>query len=213
MAPVRILLFGATVLLAGPSLANDEACLKAARDHGSYKAILSDDPSGRPQFETVRRGTDDIVEATRYVAGEKRAVRITRFGIFGRENKFPVGGRLVSFGVSHSIDPARLMPLKPGTNVTYKTITVDSRSFFPQFTDVKFSVGAEHDVMLGACRLPAFDLTIVSRTASTGITATENLVFAPDIAYALQNTIELVDGAKVKTFVTNLRDIEDWQGD
>lgn len=200
----------AIALAATPALADDTACMNAARDHTSFKAIISDDDSGKPQYDTVQRGSDGEVIVTRYIADQKRLVRHTLFGLFSKENEVWMGGTGVRFGMSHSIDVTKLMPLKPHSTVKYRTTTVREGTMVPQFSDVSLTVGEAHDAMIGGCKLPVIDVTVETRSPNTELIVTFKGAFSPDLAYPLDSSVEVVKKADVKTFVTKLREIQPW---
>lgn len=196
--------------LAGPALADDASCVKAARDHGSFKAVLSDAAVDRPQYELVKRDGTHDVEATRYVGGVKQLVRHALYGLFVKETEAFFGGNDVRYGYSHSIDVQTIMPLKPNTSVTYKLVATRSDKFDPQFSDGKLTVGGERDVMLGGCKLHVIDLVFESQATSKNVHTRASLAYAPDLAYSVEISNETSVGGTARTSVTTLRAIEDW---
>jgi hypothetical protein len=200
----------AIVLGVTPALADDAACKQAAQDHASYKAIISDDDSGKPQYETVDRSSDDRVVITRYTAEQKRLVRYTIHGLFSKENDVVMGGSFYRFGISHSIDVAKLWPLKPGTSAKFQTVMVREGTFQPQISDVTLTVGEPREASLGGCTLQVFDVTVASHSPAMGGDSTFKSAFAPALDYPLESSLEMARGANVKTYVTKLREIEPW---
>jgi len=200
----------AIVLCATPALADDAACKQAAKDHASFKAIISDDDAGKPQYETVERGNDDRVVITRYVADQKRMVRYTIHGLFAKENEVTMGGTSVRFGISHTIDVAKLMPLKPNTSAKYQSVMVREGTFQPQYSDVTLTVGEAHEAALGGCTLQVFDVTVESHAPAMGLVSTFKAAFAPALDYSLDSSLEIARNANVKTYVTKLREIQPW---
>jgi hypothetical protein len=201
-------------VVAGPAVASDEACLKAVRDHGSFKAILNDDSSGKPQYETVRRGSGDAVEITRYVGGEKQMVRKTLYGLFAQEMEVTRGGNTMRYAWSHTIDLRTLMPLKPGASADYKTIMTRADKFDPQFATASLTVTGQREIKLGACSVKLTDLVIESRQTTGKPVASRNVIaYAPDLAYPLEMLVEIKLDTRTINNATTVRAIEDWQPD
>jgi hypothetical protein len=196
---------------ASPALADDAACRQAAQDHTSFKAIISDDDSGKPQYETVERGKNDgMVAISHYTADQKRTVRHTIGGLFSKENDVLVGGSAYHFGMSHSIDITKLLPLKPATSVKFRTIMVREGTLLPQYSEVTLTTGNARQDSLGGCTLQVIDVTVVSRAAVQDVVTTFKAAFVPALDYPLESSVEVVRKADVKTYVTKLREIQPW---
>lgn len=201
-----------SLLLAGSAQASQEACQKAAHDHTSFKAILSDDPSNRPQYETVERKGDRVL-ITRYVGDQKRVVRDTVAGLFAKENVIYAGdGPSTTMGFSHSTDLTKLLPLQPDTSVAYRMVMARQGVWQPVVSDSRLTVGARRTLYVGDCALPGIDLTIESTQAGTSTRVRTKVGYSPDLAYPVETTIEMQNNAGTKSFVTKLRDIEAWTG-
>ncbi|MBV9221215.1 MAG: hypothetical protein JO366_11905 [Methylobacteriaceae bacterium] len=200
------------LILATPAMAADADCEKAARDHTDFKAVLDNDPSGKPQYETVRHEADHLVEVTHYTGGEKRMVRTSLYGLFLKEYQAILGDKTVRTGVSRSVDPETLMPLKPNTSLQFKNTTATDAKLGAEVADVKVDVGGEREIAIGGCRLQAIDLTIVSRPLGRDLMITTKLAYVPDLAYPVEFNTELVMNGKTTTGTMKVQSIEPWDG-
>lgn len=196
-----------------PALASPDACRQAARDHTSFKAILSDGPGNAPQYETVKRDVGNGVEITRYIGDQKRSVRDTIGGLFAKENIFYWNGvENLRMGFSHSVPVDKFLPLRPGTSADYTIVSSRSGRLVPVVSKAKLTVGGEHDVAVGDCHLHGIDLTITTASSGKdGPSTVIGVVYVPDLAYPVDMTIEVDTAGTVKRLVTKVRDIEPWQ--
>lgn len=194
-----------------PAVASDADCVRARDQHTDFKAILDNDPKGRAQFETVEHGNDGIVTITRWVNGEKRVIRKTLHGVFGRVVETVFGTQTQELAFSPSIDPAKLFPLHPGQSADYRVSIGRADRFDPKFADVKVVVGAQRDVSIGGCKLQTLEIVIDWRgTGPEAPLSKSTIVYSPALDYPVAFTSRITVREKTIDNTTKVNAVEAW---